>query len=441
MPTDLKVVMFTDQIGSTVNMAQRTPHEIKRVAREQDDLTAEVVKQCRGTILKDTGDGHFIEFPSCTDAVRCGFLLQRRVAERNESLAGGSLGFDLHIGIDFGEAVVLPGGDLRANTANLAARVCGQCPAGEVYFTEKVSAELNTREARVEKVDEVRLKGVAGEVKIFRLAEWLGPVEAAPNPFVWRDGITAAGDFWGRDSEQRALRAYLHKGQNCQIVGPRRIGKTSLLKQVARVAAGWADKWENGVAVAYLDLQDAHCFTLSGWLSHAGRQFLWEKPAASLPEFADRIDEMFERKLYPVLCLDEFEELTSRRGEFTRDFFLTLRACGQQGMSMVTSSRRQLSELTEHNDPTSPFYNTFPLLRLGPLKESDAEDFVNTHRPGVPTFTPEEKQEILKFAQGHPLALQVACFHTLEAKQDGESLLAAMQKAADDMKALMPGGR
>src|SRR5215212_1261358 len=174
MSTELKVVMFTDQVSSTLNMARRTPAEIKQVARAQDDLTADVVKQCRGTILKDTGDGHFIEFHSCTDAVRCGFLIQKRVAERNSSQANERLRFDLHVGIDFGEAVVLPDGDLRANTANLAARVCGACPAGEVYFTEKVMRELNRREARAEQVEVEadKLKGVEGEVNVYRLTEW-----------------------------------------------------------------------------------------------------------------------------------------------------------------------------------------------------------------------------------------------------------------------------
>ncbi len=437
MSIELKVVMFTDQVSSTRSMAGRTPAEIKRVAREQDDLTAEAVKQCRGTILKDTGDGHFIEFSSCTDAVRCGFILQRRVAERNESQANERLRFDLHVGIDFGEAVVLPGGDLRANTANLAARVCNACPTGEVYFTEKVMRELNPREASAERVEveAEKLKGVEGEVNVYRLTGWLGSIESTPNPFIWRAGITKPEDFFGRDAEQRTLRAYLHGRQNCQVVGPRRIGKTSLLLHIEHRAA----EWEPSAVVAYLDLQDPRCYTLKGWLGLASRQCKWPTPAATLAEFADCVDAALADGLHPVLCLDEFEELTVRRDEFTRDFFMTLRFCGQRGMSIVTASRRPLHELTDPDDKlVSPFYNAFPLLRPGPFAALDAEDFVNLRRPGVPAFNSDEKAAILNFAKGHPLALQVACFHLLEAKQGGEDLFAAMQKAADDMKAHLP---
>jgi uncharacterized protein len=436
MDTKLKVVMFTDQIDSTPSTARRTHAENKKITREQYDLTAEVVRSCRGKILKDTGDGHFIEFPTCSDAVRCGAVIQQRVKARNEAQADDLLKFALHIGIDFGEAVILPSGDLRANTANLAARVCSECPAGEVYFTEKVAREIHQREARVEKAGAFKLKGVDAKVVLFRLIEWLGQIEAAPNPFIWRSGITKAEDFFDRENEQRTLRSYLRGGQNCQIVGPRRMGKTSVLRQIERVAS----EWVQGAVVAYLDLQDARCFTLSGWLGRASRQLGLPAIAASLSEFADGIEEMASKGSRPVLCMDEFEEMTSRRDEFTGDFFLSLRSCGQQGLSIVTVSQRPLSELTDRGDPTSPFYNTFPVLRLGPFSEADASDFVTLHRFGVPKFTEDEKRAILDFAKCHPLALQVACFRVLEAKENGKSLAAAIQEAAYEMRALLPAG-
>ena len=122
MATELKVVMFTDQVKSTPNTARRTPAEIEQVAREHDELTAEVVRQCRGTRLKDTGDGAFAEFRSCADAVRSGFILQQRVKAYNEAQTNDHLRFELHIGIDFGDAVVLPNGDLRASGFSVRVR-------------------------------------------------------------------------------------------------------------------------------------------------------------------------------------------------------------------------------------------------------------------------------------------------------------------------------
>ena len=109
-------------------------------------------------------------------------------------------------------------------------------------------------------------------------------------------------------------------------------------------------------------------------------------------------------------------------------------------MSVITTSQQPLSELTKPGSPSSPYYNTFPLLRLGPFAAKDAADFVTLHRPAVPPFTPDEKDTILAFAKGHPLTLQVACYHVLEAKECGESLVTAMRQAEDNMRAHLPTG-
>ncbi len=253
------------------------------------------------------------------------------------------------------------------------------------------------------------------------------------NPFAWRGGITNGKDFFNRDREQGMLRSYLRTHQNCQVVGPRRIGKTSLLRQVERVAR----QWDQNAVVAYLDMQDARCQTLADWLRLAARSWDWADSPATLPEFADRLDAMRSGGRFAVLCLDEFERLMELRDEFTPGFLLNLRCCAQQGMSIITASQTALSKLTDPNDQTSPFYNTFSLLLLGPFDPSDAADFVTLHRPGIPPFSPEEKTAIRTFAKGHPLALQIACFHVVEAKQNSEELAVAIQKATDDMKALL----
>jgi AAA+ ATPase superfamily predicted ATPase len=282
----------------------------------------------------------------------------------------------------------------------------------------------------------VPLKGVEGEVNIYRLVKWLGPIEAAPNPFIWRGGITKAADFFDRDNEQRTLRDFLRGRQNCQIVGPRRISKTSLLRQIERKAA----EWEPAAVVAFIDLMDARCSTLIGWLHRVSRRFGWEQRVTTLGEFTDGIEAMVTAGKHPVLCLDEFEEFTTRRAEFTREFFANLRFCGQNGMSVITASQQPLSDLTERGDPSSPFYNIFRRLQLGPFAEADANDFVTIYRPGIAPFNDEEKKMILDFAKGYPLALQVACFHVVEERTNGGSLLTAMRKAAEEMRNYLPNG-
>jgi adenylate cyclase len=134
MSTELKVVMFTDQVESTANTAHRTNAEIEQIALEQDNLTVEVLRLTRGTLLKDTGDGCLAQFLAVSEAVQAGMLLQKRVAERNAAQVEEQLRFELHIGIDVGELIVLANGDLRGEAANRCTRVCSACPPGEVYL-------------------------------------------------------------------------------------------------------------------------------------------------------------------------------------------------------------------------------------------------------------------------------------------------------------------
>jgi hypothetical protein len=258
---------------------------------------------------------------------------------------------------------------------------------------------------------------------------------AGPNPFVWRSGITEAEALFHRDQELNRIRQFVGKRQNCQIVGPRRIGKTSLLRQVERCAGTWA----TDLVVAYLDLQSPQCFTLAGWLRRVGKQLSYPGSPADLVEFAEGVEVLLQQNRRLVLCLDEFEELAQRRNQFTRDFFLTLRSCGQMGLSIVTASQQPLSKLTDTADPVSPFYNTFPLMPLGPFALGEAADFIARKRPEVPPFTREEQAGILSFANGHPLALQVACFHVLEAGRPGGSVTAALRAAGEEMNVLLPG--
>ena len=68
-------------------------------------------------------------------------------------------------------------------------------------------------------------------------------------------------------------------------------------------------------------------------------------------------------------------------------------------------------------------------------------DFLIAYRPYVPAFSEDEKNAIGDFARRHPLALQVACDHVLEAKQSGkQSLPDALNDARNELNALMPSG-
>lgn len=261
------------------------------------------------------------------------------------------------------------------------------------------------------------------------------PPPAIDNPFNFVGRVNRFEDFFDRDYERESLRGYLANGMCCQIVGPRRIGKSSLLYHLP----GFAREWGMELAIAYLDLHSPRSHTIKGLLEMIREQWQCAAPLDSLTGLEEQVKIINARGSRPVLCLDEFNELARRPEEFSSDFFLDLRGLAQEGMAILTTARNPLSELVPGHTPASPFFNLFPILRLGPFSEEDAEDFVTLRRAGAPPFTSEEKRAILEFAKGHPAALQIACFHVLQAKRGGAKLSDAMARAEDEVKT-NPGG-
>jgi hypothetical protein len=269
--------------------------------------------------------------------------------------------------------------------------------------------------------------------ELVRIVNKIGPVAQSPtvevNPFAIRGAIRDDAFFHDRLVECRMLRDYVRGRQNCQLVGPRRIGKSSVLLYVQRHAVEWVPT----ARAAYVDLQDPRCATLQGWLNEVARGLNLPKSPAKLTDFMEAVEDLLTGGVHPVLCLDEFGEMTRRPEAFPRDVFLTLRACGQRGMSILTGAPKRLSELTDPKDDVSPFFNTFPVVSLRGFSDADARSFVERERDGIPSFTATEINRILEFAQGHPAALQAACFHVLAARLSGDGISDALAHARDDV--------
>jgi TIR domain len=268
--------------------------------------------------------------------------------------------------------------------------------------------------------------------RLVQVVSRIVPASALPtvevNPYSMRTGIRDDAFFYNRERERRTLRDYLRGAQNCQLLGPHRIGKSSVLLFVQRHCLDWCPS----ARAAYLDLHDPRCHTFAGWLNEISNGFKLQPPPRTLSELMEAIEDLVAEDVQPILLLDEFSEMTRRANEFSREVYLTLRACGQRGMSIITAARKRLSDLTDPRDDSSSFFNIFPVLRIREFSTIDARKYVELERAGVPAFTVTETERILEFAQCHPLALQTACFHVLAARESGEGLQEALLRARED---------
>jgi len=260
------------------------------------------------------------------------------------------------------------------------------------------------------------------------------------NPFGNRGLITEPGEFFGRKEELRALFSLVQNRQCLSIVGDRRIGKSSLLYHAMQTAGQWLPAAATGAnfIVAYLDAQSERCQTLAGFLSlalqalegraggkvrlHADSIRPENARHANLAIFAELLGKLQPAGFFPVLCIDEFENLTRRPDQFGDDVFEALRSLANRGLiAYVTASQKPLPQLIEEEARlTSSFHTLLARLNLGHFTEAEAREFVTAPRPGV-EFTDKEVQFILEMGHAHPLRLQIACWHVLEAKGAGQA--------------------
>jgi hypothetical protein len=214
---------------------------------------------------------------------------------------------------------------------------------------------------------------------------------------------------------------------NCQIVGPRGIGKTTLL---SHVAAQLGPRFR----VALLDLTDPRYHTVQGFVEAISAAWGVGPAATSLADLTRPVARFRSESVRPLLGLDQFEELARRPEVFGVDFLLHLRGLGHEGITFLTASEKPLSQISPGYLPTSPFFNTFEIFYLGPFSPADSEDYLTLHqRPDRP-LTPEERQAIVEWARGYPLRLEVGLASVTEAKGRGEGLRSALERAEEVLR-------
>ena len=261
------------------------------------------------------------------------------------------------------------------------------------------------------------------------------------NPFIQRNPIADPDLLHNRVAELKMVEKCLRARGNCQIVGPSRMGRTSLLLCIQCKAPSWIPS----ASVAYMNTLSPFCHKLTGWLGSAAGQWGWARPPLGLPEFAAGLERMRREGKFAILCIDEFEGLRRRPQEFTRDFFETLRACSQGGshgnMSIITASQEDLNQLSKKDDylQMAPLAGLFTKITLDRFSAQDASAFVAVRREEVTPFSLDEQAVILGLADRHPFALQIACFHVLEARVKNEPLAVASSQANADLRSSVPG--
>jgi TolB-like protein/class 3 adenylate cyclase len=105
-----------------------------RTLREHRKVTDALVAKHGGRLVKTTGDGVLLEFPSVVDAVECAVAVQVVMAERNEGVPVDRQML-FRIGINLGDILIEEGDDILGDGVNVAARLEGIAEPGGICLS------------------------------------------------------------------------------------------------------------------------------------------------------------------------------------------------------------------------------------------------------------------------------------------------------------------
>src|SRR2546425_8337525 len=79
----LAAILAADVAGYSRLMGADEEGTLERLKALRRELVDPKIAEHNGRLVKTTGDGLLVEFPSVVDAVRCAAAVQRGIAERN----------------------------------------------------------------------------------------------------------------------------------------------------------------------------------------------------------------------------------------------------------------------------------------------------------------------------------------------------------------------
>ena len=107
------------------------------------ELVDPKIKEHRGRVVKNTGDGMLAEFPSVVEAVRCAVEIQQRMAERNATIPAEKR-IEFRAGINLGD-VIVESSDIFGDGVNIAARLEALAEPGGVLVSNTVYEHVRDR--------------------------------------------------------------------------------------------------------------------------------------------------------------------------------------------------------------------------------------------------------------------------------------------------------
>src|SRR2546425_11790079 len=121
MERRLTAILAADVVGYSRLMGANESGTVTALETLRSDFINPKIGEHHGRIVKLTGDGMLVEFPSVVNAVACAVEIQRRMVERNAGVPGDRR-IEFRIGVNLGD-IIVEDNDIFGDGVNVAARI------------------------------------------------------------------------------------------------------------------------------------------------------------------------------------------------------------------------------------------------------------------------------------------------------------------------------
>jgi TolB-like protein/class 3 adenylate cyclase/tetratricopeptide (TPR) repeat protein len=174
----LTAILAADVAGYSRLMGADEEGTLERLKAHRRVLVDPKIAEHHGRIVKTTGDGMLVAFPSVVDAVRCAVEVQRGMVEHNAAIPADER-IEFRIGINLGD-VIVDGDDIFGDGVNIAARLEALADPGGICISRVVRDQVRDKVSfTFQDLGEQQVKNIARPVHAYCI-----PLGETPSPKV-----------------------------------------------------------------------------------------------------------------------------------------------------------------------------------------------------------------------------------------------------------------
>ena len=139
----LAAIFAADVVGYSRLMGEDEAGTLARLKEHRRELIDPSIAEHKGRIVKTTGDGILIEFPSVVEAVACAVTVQRGMAERNAATPENQR-IVFRVGVNLGD-IIVEDDDIFGDGVNVAARLEALAEPGGICVNRVVRDQVRDK--------------------------------------------------------------------------------------------------------------------------------------------------------------------------------------------------------------------------------------------------------------------------------------------------------